>query len=160
VVQQFTPLLAAAARPCGHAVGDRWSGDETDVKVAGRWRYVYRAIDQFGQIIDVVVFPQWDATAAPRFLERALGTTKVAPVEVVTDRAATYPMVLQELLPPAWRRTEQSANNRAEADHGRLKARLQLSAAQAGPRQRDHGWARLRPSTSGMDTTNWRLPSR
>ena len=47
-VQQFTPLLAAAARPCGHAVGDRWSGDETDVKVAGRWRYVYRAIDQFG----------------------------------------------------------------------------------------------------------------
>jgi IS6 family transposase len=57
VVQQFTPLLAAAARPCGHAVGDRWSGDETDVKVAGRWRYVYRAIDQFGQIIDVVVFP-------------------------------------------------------------------------------------------------------
>jgi transposase, IS6 family len=126
VVQQFTPLLAAAARPCGHAVGDRWSGDETDVKVAGRWRYVYRAIDQFGQIIDVVVFPWWDATAAPRFLERALGTTKVAPVEVVTDRAATYPMVLQELLPPAWHRTEQSANNRAEADHGRLKARLQL----------------------------------
>jgi transposase, IS6 family len=47
-------------------------------------------------------------------------------VEVVTDRAATYPMVLQELLPPAWYRTEQSANNRAEADHGRLKARLQL----------------------------------
>jgi transposase-like protein len=47
-VQQFTPLLAAADRPCGHAAGDRWSGDETDVKVAGRWRYVYRAIDQFG----------------------------------------------------------------------------------------------------------------
>jgi transposase, IS6 family len=47
-------------------------------------------------------------------------------VEVVTDRAATYPMVLQELLPPAWHRTEQSANNRAEADHDRLKARLQL----------------------------------
>jgi transposase, IS6 family len=137
VVQQFTPLLAAAARPCGHAVGDRWSGDETDVKVAGRWRYVYRAIDQFGQIIDVVVFPWWDATAAPRFFERALGTTKVAPVEVVTDRAATYPMVLQELLPPAWHRTEQSANNRAEADHGRLKARLQLmrGASRTAPAQ-------------------------
>ena len=74
----------------------------------------------------MVVFPWWDATAAPRFFERAIGTTKVAPVEVVTDRAATYPMVLQELLPPAWHRTEQSADNRAEADHGRLKARLQL----------------------------------
>jgi transposase, IS6 family len=48
----------------------------------------------------------------------------VAPAEVVVDRAATYPMVLEELLPAAWHRTEQYANNRVEADHGRLKARL------------------------------------
>src|SRR6266567_1360290 len=54
-VSRFTPLLAEAARPCRHAVGDRWSVDETYVKVAGRWRYVYRAIDQFGQVIDVFV---------------------------------------------------------------------------------------------------------
>jgi transposase-like protein len=53
-VLRFTPLLAEAARPCRHAVGDRWWVDETYVKVAGRWRYVYRAIDQFGQVIDVV----------------------------------------------------------------------------------------------------------
>jgi IS6 family transposase len=44
-VQRFTPLLAEAARPCWHAVGDRWQADETYVKVAGHWRYVYRAID-------------------------------------------------------------------------------------------------------------------
>jgi len=98
--------------------------DETYVKVAGRWRYVYRAIDQFGQVIDVVVSARRDTMAAHRFFQRAIGTTKVAPVEVVTDRAATYPMVLQELLPAAWHRTEQYANNRVEADHGRLKARL------------------------------------
>jgi transposase, IS6 family len=54
-VLRFTPLLADAARPCRHRVGDRWSVDETYVKVAGRWRYVYRAIDQFGQVIDVFV---------------------------------------------------------------------------------------------------------
>jgi hypothetical protein len=47
-VQRFTPLLAEAARPCRHAVGDRWHVDETYVKVSGQWRYVYRAIDQFG----------------------------------------------------------------------------------------------------------------
>jgi hypothetical protein len=46
------------------------------------------------------------------------------PVEVTTDRAATYPVVLEDLLPAAWHRTEQHANNRVEADHGRLKARL------------------------------------
>jgi transposase-like protein len=46
------------------------------------------------------------------------------PVEVVTDRATTYPIVLDELLPAALHRTEQYANNHIETDHGRLKARL------------------------------------
>jgi transposase-like protein len=114
-VQRFTPLLAEAARPCRHAVGDRWQVDETYVKVAGRWRYVYRAIDQFGQVIDVLVSAQRDARAARRFFERAIGTTSVAPPEVVTDRAATYPVVLDELLPAAWHRTDRYANNHIEA---------------------------------------------
>jgi transposase-like protein len=123
-VLRFTPLLAEAARPCRHAVGDRWFVDETYVKVAGRWRYVYRAIDQFGQVIDVFVSRRRDANAARRFFERAIGTVKVIPVEVITDRAATYPIVLDELVPAPWHRTERYANNRVEADHGRLKARL------------------------------------
>jgi transposase-like protein len=123
-VQRFTPLLADAARPCRHTVGDRWHVDETYVKVAGQWRYVYRAIDQFGQVVDVFMSRQRDARAARRFFERAIGTTRVSPTEVVTDRAATYPIVMDELLPAAWHRTEQYANNHVEADHARLKARL------------------------------------
>ena len=123
-VQRFTPLLADAARPCRHAVGDRWQVDETYVKVAGRWRYVYRAIDQFGQVIDVFVSPRRDVKAARRFFERAIDTTKRAPVEVITDKAAAYPAMLEELLPGAWHRTDRYANNHIEADHGRLKARL------------------------------------
>jgi DDE domain len=82
-----------------------------------------RAIDQFGQVIDVFVSLRRDITAARRFFERAIGTTRVTPVEVVTDQAATYPVVLDELLPAAWHRTEQYVNNRVECDHGRLKAR-------------------------------------
>jgi IS6 family transposase len=104
--------------------GDRWQVDETYVKVAGQWRYVYRAIDQFGQVIDVYVSPRRDAKAAHRFLERAIGTTKVAPAEVTTDQAPVYPAVLEDLLPAAWHRTDQYANNRVECDHGKLKARL------------------------------------
>jgi transposase-like protein len=123
-VQRFTPLLAEAARPCRHAVGGRWQVDETYVKVAGRWRYVYRAIDQFGQVIDVFVSACRDAKAARQFFEQAIGTTKVAPDEVVTDQAAVYLAVLDELVPAAWHRTDRYANNRVEADHGRLKARL------------------------------------
>jgi transposase-like protein len=110
-VLRFTPLLAEAARPCRHRVGDRWHVDETYVKVAGQWRYIYRAIDQFGQVIDVYVSPRRDARAARRFFERAIGTTKVKPGEVVTDRAPTYPAVLEELLPAAWHRTDRYANN-------------------------------------------------
>jgi transposase-like protein len=76
-VLRFTPLLADAARPYRHRVGDRWQVDETNVKVAGQWRYVYRAIDQFGQVIDVDMSRQRDARAARRFFQRAIGTTKV-----------------------------------------------------------------------------------
>jgi len=123
-VQRFMPLLAEAARPCRHRVGDRWQVDETYVKVAGRWRYVYRAIDQSGQVIDVFVSQRRDSIAVRRFFERAIGTTKIMPSEVVTDLAPTYRVVLEELLPTAWHRTDRYANNRIEADHGRLKARL------------------------------------
>jgi transposase-like protein len=52
-VQRFTALFADAARPLRHAAGDRWFVDGTYVKVAGRWRYLYRAVDQYGQVIDV-----------------------------------------------------------------------------------------------------------
>jgi transposase-like protein len=123
-VQRFTPLLADAARPCRHVVGDRWQVDENYVKVAGQWRYVYRAIDQFGQVIDVFVSPRRDVWAARRFLQQAIGATKVTPAEVTTDQAPVYPGVLEALVPAAWHRTDQYANNAIECDHGRLKARL------------------------------------
>jgi transposase-like protein len=123
-MQRFTPLLAEAARPCRHAVGNRWQVDETYVKVAGRRRYVFRAIDQFGQVIDIFVSAQRDRRAARRFFEHAIGNTKARPMEVVTDLAPVYPATLEQLLPAAWHRTDRYGNNRLEADHGRLKARL------------------------------------
>jgi IS6 family transposase len=122
-VQRFTPLFADAARPLRHAAGDRWFVDETYVKVAGRWRYLYRAVDQYGQVIDVLLSEQRDTTAARRFFTRAL-RSGAAPVEVTTDKAGPYLRVLYELTPTAVHVTEQYCNNRIEADHGRLKARL------------------------------------
>ncbi|MEU5907062.1 IS6 family transposase [Micromonospora sp. NPDC047467] len=123
-VQRFTPLLADAARFCRHSPGDRWFVDETYVRVNGVWRYVYRAVDQDGQVIDVLVSARRDAGGARRFFRRALSTLKVTPVEVVTDAAAVYPGVLDELIPSVWRHVEQYANNPIEADHSQLKQRL------------------------------------
>jgi transposase-like protein len=122
-VQRFTPLLIDAARPCRHTPGDRWFVDETYVKVSGRWIYLYRAIDQFGQVIDVLVTEKRDLDATRRFFTRALKHGP-SPTEVTTDRAPAYPRVLDKLLPSACHVTEQYTNNPIEADHGRLKSRL------------------------------------
>jgi transposase, IS6 family len=82
-VQRFTPEFIEAARPCRHAPGDRWFADQTYLKVAGQWTHLYRAIDQHGQVIDVLLSLRRDLSAARRFFTRALRTGTV-PAEVTT----------------------------------------------------------------------------
>ena len=122
-VQRFIPAFLDAARPARHSAGERWFVDETYVKVAGRWTYLYRAVDQHGQVIDVLVSTRRDAAAAQRLFTHARRFGP-APTEVVTDRAPVYPRIVAELQPAARHVTDQYANNVIEADHGRLKARL------------------------------------
>jgi transposase, IS6 family len=121
-VQTFTAEFIHLARPARHAAGNRWFVDEAYVKVAGRWTYLYRAVDQHRQVIDVVVSTRRDAAAARTFFAGAL-RLGLAPVEVTTDQAPVYLWVLDELT-AARHVTEQHANNTIEADHGRLKAQL------------------------------------
>jgi IS6 family transposase len=111
-----------AARPCRHAAGNRWFVDETYSKVAGRWTYLYQAVDQYGQVIDVLLSAGRDLGAARRFFTRALRAGTV-PAEVTTDRAPAYPRGPDQLVPCALHTAERHANNPVEADHGRLKAR-------------------------------------
>ncbi len=121
--QQFTPLLVEAARPCRHSVGGHWFVDETYVKVSGSWRYIYRAVDQYGQVIDVFLSRRRDLNAARAFFATAI-RSHGDPVEVTTNQAHALVRVIAELLPAARHDTTQYANNRVEADHGHLKARL------------------------------------
>jgi len=80
-------------------------------------------VDQHGQVIDVYVSVPRDIPAASRFFTTAL-SAHGEPEEVVTDRAQALKHVIRELLPTALHNTWRYANNRAECDHGRLKARL------------------------------------
>jgi transposase, IS6 family len=105
-VQRFTPLFAEVARACRHAPGDRWFVDETYVKIAGRWRYLYRAVDQYGQVIDVLLSEQRDTAAAHRLFTQALSHGP-APVEITTDKAGPYLRVLDDLVPAAVHLAEQ-----------------------------------------------------
>jgi transposase-like protein len=122
-VQRFTPLVIEAARPCRHSVGDRWFVDETYIRVAGVWRYVYRAVDLYGQVIDVYVSKRRNIAAATTFFETMLAG-RDRPREVTTDLAAPLLRVVDDLLPDVLHDTTQYANNRIEWDHGRLKSRL------------------------------------
>ena len=115
-VQRFAPEFAEAARARRHIVGDRWHVDETYLKVRGTWRYLFRAIDQSGQVIDVFLSPRRDANAARRFFTRAIEGSRRVPVEVTTDRYRAYPRVLDEMLPAAFHCTEVHMNSSLETD--------------------------------------------
>ena len=99
-------MLIDAALPCRHAVGRRWFVDETYIKVAGVWRYVYRAVDGYGQVIDVHVSARRDIAAARRFFTTAI-IAHGEPDEVVTGRAAALANVVEELLPQAFAQHDQ-----------------------------------------------------
>ena len=71
-VQTFTPGFVQAARKQRHRLGTKWRVDETLLKIGGRWRYLFRAIDEQGQVIDVYLSDRRDAASARAFFERAL----------------------------------------------------------------------------------------
>ena len=86
-------------------------------------RYVYRAVDQTRQVVDVYASKKRDISAARRFFTGALATHGKL-VALVTDKAAALANLIGTLMPTVFHNTEQYANNRVECDHSRLKARL------------------------------------
>ena len=119
---------------CRHAVGDRWFVDQRHVKVNGIWRYGYRAVDQHGQVIDVIVSERTDIASARRFFATAL-TAHGEPVEVITDRAPALAHVIEQVIPAAFHNTGQYANNRYECDHDDLRVET-ATGVPAGDRTR------------------------
>lgn len=123
-VRTFTPRFIAAARAQRSAVGRRWRVDETYIKVAKRWHYLYRAIDEHGQIVDVYLSDRRNAVAAQAFFERAIDTSTVTPTQITSDKATCYPPALQSVLPGAEHRSSKYLNNGLERDHQHLKGRV------------------------------------
>jgi transposase-like protein len=122
-VQRFAPLSQEAARPQRKRVREKWSVDETYSKVAGVPCSVFRAIDAWGQVIDVYVSPRRDAEAATTFLRRAVEETGVRPHTATTDKAPIYPPALAVVLPGTRHVTGTLAQQEIERDHQHLKGR-------------------------------------
>lgn len=123
-VRAFTARFIAAARPYRVTIGTRWRVDETYLKIGGRWRYLYRAIDEHGQIVDVYLSDRRNAAAAQNFFEAAIAASDVRPTQVTTDKAKSYPKALHAVVPSAVHRSSKYLNNRLERDHQNLKGRV------------------------------------
>ncbi len=122
--RRFLPLFQEAARAHSRPVGAKWRVDETYCKLNGKWAYLYRAIDQDGQVVDVFFSERRNAAAAEKFFKRAIGQTGVRPTRITTDKARCYPPALRDMLADAEHRSAKYLNNGLERDHGHLKQRL------------------------------------
>ncbi|MFN3210045.1 MAG: IS6 family transposase [Roseovarius sp.] len=131
-VRNFGPEIRKRAQARHHAWrGLQWYVDETYVRVCGRWRYLWRAVDQFGQLIDFLLTPRRDAKSARAFLRQAGENVRCyQPLTIITDKVHSYAKVIGEInsrLGPenAIRHIDcKYLNNRIERDHAALKQRL------------------------------------
>ncbi|WP_262300351.1 IS6 family transposase [Microvirga sesbaniae] len=127
-VQRYAPEIKKRMRPYkGHRSGS-WRVDETYVRVGGRWRYLFRAVDKHGRLIASMLASRRDTGAAYRFLRKALrAVSDYPPSAITTDKLASYPKAIRRLqneglLPQdVEHRTSKYLNNILEADHGALK---------------------------------------
>jgi IS6 family transposase len=127
-VQRYALEIEKRMRPHqGHRSGS-WRVDETYVRVGGRWRYLFRAVDKHGQLIASMRSDRRHTGAAYRFLRKALrAVSDYPPSSITTDKLASYPKAIQRLQKEGLLskyveyRTSKYLNNITEADHGALK---------------------------------------
>jgi putative transposase len=108
-------VCAVAAR--GPRPGDKWYLDEVFIRIQGVQHYLWRAVDQHGVVLDILVQPRRDAKAAKRFFRRLLKDLQYVPRVIVTDKLRSDGVAQRLLLPEAEHRQSRYLNNRAENSH-------------------------------------------
>jgi putative transposase len=104
--------------------GDKWHLDEVEIRIAGRKHWLWRAVDQDGLVLDVLVQSRRDKKAAKRLLRKLLKRQGRAPRVLVTDKLASYPAAKRELIPGVEHRRHKGLNNRAENLYGAAGVKL------------------------------------
>lgn len=97
--------------------GDKWHLDEVFVTINGRTHYLWRAVDQDGHVLDILVQPRRDKRAAVKFLRRLLKGWTYVPRVIITDKLGSYGAARREVLPSVEHRRHKGLNNRAENSH-------------------------------------------
>ena len=104
--------------------GDKGHLDEVEIRIAGKKHWLWRAVDQDGLVLDVLVQSRRDKRAAKRLLRKLLKRQGRAPRVLVTDKLASYPAAKRELMPGVEHRRHKGLNNRAENLYGAAGVKL------------------------------------
>jgi len=120
---RFGPKYAARLKRKHQGYGDTFFIDEVFVKIDGTQHYLWRAVDQDGEVVDVFLQKRRDGAAAKRFFKRLLKMHRDEPRKIVTDKLRSYGVAHRELMPDSIHDTFQYANNRAELSHQPTRVR-------------------------------------
>ncbi len=127
-MQRYAPELEKRVRWYQGYRSGSWRVDETYVRVGGQWKYLFRAIDKHGRLIDFMLMDRRNTRAAYQFLGKALKTMRNwHPCSITTDKLGSYPKAIRrlqregKLSPDMKHRTSKYLNNIIEADHGGIK---------------------------------------
>jgi len=114
---KFGALYARRLKRKHRGYGDTFYIDEVFVKIHGKQHYLWRAVDQDGEVVDVFLQARRDGSAAKRFFRRLLRSYGGEPRKIVTDKLRSYPVARREVIPEVIHVTDRYANNRAEQSH-------------------------------------------
>src|SRR3954465_11560038 len=136
--RKFGQALASQIRRRLPGAGDRWHLDEVVIAIAGVKHWLWRAVDQTGFVLDVLVQSRRDQRAAKRLLRKLLKRQGRAPRVMITDKLASYSAAKREVMPGVEHRRHKGLNNRAENSHQptRRRERQMKRFKSAGQAQR------------------------
>ena len=120
---KFGALYARRLKRKHRGCGDTFYIDEVFVKISGKQHYLWRAVDQDGEVVDVYLQAKRDGTAAKRFFRRLLRSHGSEPRKIVTDKLRSYGVAHRELISETIHSTQQYENNRAEQSHEATRVR-------------------------------------
>ncbi|MBT4522446.1 MAG: IS6 family transposase [Halieaceae bacterium] len=120
---KFGAIYARRLKRKHRGYGDTFYIDEVFVKINGKQYYLWRAVDQDGEVVDVFLQAKRDGAAAKRFFKRLLRSHGEEPRKIVTDKLRSYGFAHRELIPETIHSTQQYENNRAEQSHETTRVR-------------------------------------
>ncbi len=114
---KFGQAYAGGLRRRRPRPGDKWHLDEVFLKINGELKYLWRAVVQDGNVLDILVQSRRDKAAARRFFLRLMKKTRAVPRVIVTDKLRSYGAAHREVMPSVEHRSHKGLNNRAENSH-------------------------------------------